>query len=133
MFSLADILFIICMIFAFRWRVHSTVKLTANQWNRVKAFFLQYVPQFFHNNCLLPVFVPLNGNVLTKLEEPQQEKEELKRPAPAAAAAVGLSSLPQYSALAFALKMVEAKTEGLKKELPALETSFSQLGLGIFQ
>ena len=68
--------------------MHRAVKLTADQWNRVKTIFLQYVPQFFPNDCMLPVFVPLNGNVLAKLEELQQEKEELqkemKQPAPAA-------------------------------------------------
>ena len=37
----------------------------------------------FSEQLLLPVFVPLNGNVLTKLEELQHEKEELKQPAPA--------------------------------------------------
>ena len=93
--SIADMLFMLflCHVscFAFRWRVHRAVKLTADQWNRVKTLFLQYVPQFFPNDCMLPVFVPLNGNVLTKLEELQQEKEELqkemKQPAPAADAA----------------------------------------------
>ena len=79
---------------AFRWRVHRTVKLTADQWNIVKALFLQYVPQFFPNNCMLPVFVPLNGNVLTKLEELQQEIEELKQPAPPAASAAVPPLLP---------------------------------------
>ena len=72
---------------AFRWRVHRAVKLTADQWNRVKTIFLQYVPQFFPHDCMLPVFVPLNSNVLAKLEDLQQEKEELQKemkyPAPA--------------------------------------------------
>ena len=43
---------------------------------------------------MLPVFVPLHGHVLTKLEELQQEIEELKQPAPAAAAAVAEAPLP---------------------------------------
>ena len=64
------------------------VKLTADQWDRVKTIFLQSVPEFFPNDCMLPVFVPLNVNVLAKLEDLQQEKEELqnemKEPAPAA-------------------------------------------------
>ena len=68
--------------------MHRAVKLTADQWDRVKTIFLQCVPQFFPNDCMLPVFLPLNGNVLAKLEELQQEKEELqkemKQPAPAA-------------------------------------------------
>ena len=75
--------------FVCRWRVHRAVKLTVDQWNRVKALFLRIVPQFFPNNCLLPVFIPLNGTVFTKLEEIQQELEELQhdmeRPGPAAA------------------------------------------------
>ena len=72
------------MFFACRWRVHRAVKLTDDQWNRVKALFLRFVPQFFPNNCMLPVFVPLNGNVIAKLEELQQEIDELQH-APAAA------------------------------------------------
>lgn len=70
------------------------MKLTANQWNIVKALFWQYVPQFFPNKCLLPVFIPLNGNVLTKLEDLQQEKEELEQPAPPAASAAVPPLLP---------------------------------------
>ena len=77
--------------FASRWRVHRTVKLTANQWNRTKFIFLQYVPLFFPNNSMLPVFVPLNDNVHNKLEELKQEIEELqyerKQPASASSAA----------------------------------------------
>ena len=77
--------------FAFRWRVHRAVKLTATQWNRAKSLFLQYVPLFFPNNSMLPVFVPLNGNVSTKLDELKEEIEEFqherKRPDPAAGAA----------------------------------------------
>ena len=102
--------------------MHRTVKLTADQWNRVKALFLQYVPQFFPNNCMLPVFVPLNGNVLTKLEELQQEKEELKQPAPpAAAAAVELSSLPQLQhphAMSTIIRLLTCKTKSsrIRKE-----------------
>ena len=54
------------------------VKLTAYQWNRVKSLFLQYVPQFFPNNCMLPVFVPLHDHVLTKLEELQHEIDDFE-------------------------------------------------------
>ena len=64
-----------------RWRVHRAVKLTAEQWNRAKSLFLHYVPLFFPNNCMLPVFVALHDNVLMKMEELQQEHW----PAPAAA------------------------------------------------
>ena len=59
--------------FACRWRVYRGVKLTAEQWNRAKSLFLHFVPQFFPNNCMLPVFVPLHDNVLMKMEELQQE------------------------------------------------------------
>ena len=83
-----------------RWRVHRTVKLTADQWNRVKSLFLQYVPQFFPNNCMLPVFVPLHGHVLTKLEELQQEIEELNAASSSrrSAAAESLPFLPACTA-----------------------------------
>ena len=64
--------------------MHRAVNLTDDQWNRVKARFIRFVLHFFPNNCMLPVFVPLNGNVLAKLEELQQEIEELQH-APAAA------------------------------------------------
>ena len=38
------------------------------------------------NSCMLPVFVPLHDHILTKLEELQQEIEELKQPAPSSSA-----------------------------------------------
>ena len=67
--------------FASRWRVNCMVKLTADQWNRAKYMFLQSVPQFFPNNCMLPVFVPLHDHVLTKLKELQHEIDDLNQPA----------------------------------------------------
>ena len=87
--ELYSFFFFLCHVscLACRWRVHRAAKLTADQCNRVKSLFLQIVPQFFPNNCMLPVFVPLHGHVLTKMEELQQEIAELKQPAPAAAAA----------------------------------------------
>jgi hypothetical protein len=66
----------IWLLSLFRWRTNRPGVLTNDQYQAAKSLAIEYIPQFFPNNCLKPVFVPLNPNVAARQNEMMQELQE---------------------------------------------------------
>jgi hypothetical protein len=50
--------------------------LTNNQYQAAKSLAIEHIPQFFPNNYLKPIFVPLHPNVAARQNELMQELQE---------------------------------------------------------